>query len=36
MEEIKKAAEKIGMEKGKKEGKIEMAKNLKENGVDFS
>jgi len=40
VEEIKKAAEKIGVKKGikkgKKEGKIEMAKNWKENGVDIS
>ena len=36
VEEIKKAAEKIGVKKGKKEGKIEMAKTLKENGVDIS
>jgi predicted transposase/invertase (TIGR01784 family) len=40
VEEIKKAAEKIGVKKGikkgKKEGKFEMAKNLKENGVDIS
>jgi predicted transposase/invertase (TIGR01784 family) len=40
VEEIKKAAEKIGVKKGikkgKKEGKIDIAKNWKENGVDIS
>jgi predicted transposase/invertase (TIGR01784 family) len=39
VEEIKKAAEKIGMKKGRKEGlkegKIEMARKLKEKGFDI-